>query len=138
LRAQGQATQRELTTCATHEEIGQFFNQTMQLQLPPDALRALEERTEGWVIGLQLAALSLRNPSDLTDLLRGFQGDAYYLVDFLGQEVLNRQSEDVRQFLLRSSILNVLAGPLCEAVTVLDAAPGYGTRMLAQLELESS
>ena len=135
LRAQGQVTEIGADDLRlTHEEIGQFFNQTMRLQLPPDALRALEERTEGWVIGLQLAALSLRNPSDLTDLLRGFQGDAYYLVDFLGQEVLNRQSEDVRQFLLRSSILNVLSGPLCEAVTTLEAAPGYGTRMLAQLE----
>jgi LuxR family maltose regulon positive regulatory protein len=135
LRARGQVTELGADDLRlTHEEIGQFFNQTMRLQLVPEAIRVLEERTEGWVIGLQLAALSLRDPSDLTELLRGFQGDAYYLVDFLGQEVLNRQPEDVRQFLLRSAILNALSGPLCEAVTALDAAPGYGTRMLAQLE----
>jgi LuxR family maltose regulon positive regulatory protein len=135
LRAQGQVTEIGADDLRlTHEEIGQFFNQTMRLQFPPEAIQTLEERTEGWVTGLQLAALSLRNPSDASELLRGFHGDARYLVDFLAHEVLDRQSEDIRQFLLRSSILDVLAGPLCEAVTGLDSVPGYGTRMLDQLE----
>jgi LuxR family maltose regulon positive regulatory protein len=118
----------------THEEVMQFFHQTMQLQLPPETIRALDERTEGWVTGLQLAALSLRNRSDTSGVVRCFQGDAHYLVDFLGQEVLNRQTEEVRQFLLRCSILEVLSGSLCEAVTELDPVPGYGSRMLDQLE----
>jgi LuxR family maltose regulon positive regulatory protein len=118
----------------THEEVMQFFHQTMQLQLPPETIQALEERTEGWVLGLQLAALSLRNWSDESQPLRGFKGDAHYLVDFLAQEILNRQAEEVRQFLLRCSILDVLSGSLCEAVTELDAVTGYGTQMLDQLE----
>jgi LuxR family maltose regulon positive regulatory protein len=135
LRARGQLTEVGADDLRlTHEEIGQFLDQTMRLQLPTEAIQTLEKRTEGWVTGLQLAALSLRNPSDASALLRGFHGDAHYLVDFLAQEVLDRQSEDVRQFLLRSSILDVLAGPLCEAVTGLDSAPGYGTQMLEQLE----
>ncbi len=135
LRARGQVTEVGADDLRlTHEEIGQFFNQTMRLHLPAEAIQTLEERTEGWVTGLQLAALSLRSPSDTSELLRGFHGDTRYLVDFLAHEVLDRQSEDVRQFLLRSSILDVLTGPLCEAVTGLDSAPGYGTRMLDQLE----
>lgn len=135
LRARGQVTElgaHELRL--THEEVNQFFHQTMQLQLPLEAIHTLEERTEGWVIGLQLAALSLHNRSDTSELLRGFRGDAHYMVDFLGQEVLNRQSEEVRQFLLQCSILDILSGPLCEAVLEWDSVPGYGTRMLDQLE----
>ncbi len=135
LRARGQVTEigtDELRL--SHQEVMQFFHQTMRLQLPPETIRALEERTEGWVIGLQLAALSLRSPSDPTAPLRGFHGDAHYLVDFLAQEVLDRQSEEVRQFLLRCSILDVLSGSLCEAVTELDAVTGYGSRMLDQFE----
>lgn len=135
LRARGQVTEVGVDDLRlTHEEIGQFVNQTLRLQLPPEAIQMLEERTEGWIIGLQLAALSLRNPSDLSRLLRGFHGDAHYLVDFLAQEVLHQQPEDIRQFLLRSAILDVLSGPLCEAVLEWDVAPGYGTRMLNQLE----
>ena len=135
LRARGQVTEigaDELRL--THAEIVQFVNQTMRLQLPPETIRTLEERTEGWVTGLQLAALSLRNPSDTSELLRGFKGDAHYLVDFLAQEVLHQQPEDIRQFLLRSSILDVLSGSLCEAVAGLDTVSGYGIRMLDQLE----
>lgn len=135
LRAKGQVTEigaNELRL--THEEVIEFCDQTMRLQLPPEAIRTLEERTEGWVVGLQLAALSLRNRADTSELLRGIQGDTHYLVDFLAQEVLNQQSEEVRRFLLRCSILDVLSGSLCEAVTELDAVTGYGTRMLDQLE----
>jgi LuxR family maltose regulon positive regulatory protein len=135
LRARGQIT--EIGANQLHlspEEIEQFFHQTIQLQLPPETIQALEERTEGWLIGLQLAALSLRSPSDPTAPLRGFHGDASYLVDFLTREVLGGQPEEVRQFLLRCSILDVLSGSLCETLLEWDAAPGYGTRMLDQLE----
>jgi len=135
LRARGQVTDIGADDLRlTHEEIEQFFNQTMRLQIPTKAILTLGERTEGWVIGLQLAALSLRSPSDASELLRGVHGDAHYLVDFLAQEVLDRQSEEVRQFLLRSAILDVLSGPLCEAVLEWESVPGYGTRMLDQLE----
>lgn len=135
LRARGQVTDIGAEDLRlTHEEIGQFFNQTMRLQLPTEVILTLEESTEGWVIGLQLAALSLHSPSEASELLRGVHGDAHYLVDFLAQEVLERQPEEVRQFLLRSAILDVLSGPLCEAVLEWDSALGYGTRMLDQLE----
>jgi LuxR family maltose regulon positive regulatory protein len=118
----------------THDEIAQFFNQTMRLSLEPATLQTLEERTEGWAIGLQLAGLSLHDPSHTTGLFQALHGDAQYLTEFLAQEVLGRQSEEVRQFLLRISILDVLSGPLCEAVIGWDGTPGYGTRMLHRLE----
>ena len=135
MRAKGQVTEIGADDLRlTHEEVRQFFNQTMRLQLPAEAIQTLEERTEGWAIGLQMAALSLRSAGDASELFPGIHGDARYLVEFLAQEVLDRQAEDVRQFLLRSSILDVLTGPLCEAVTGLDSVPGYGTRMLDHLE----
>ena len=135
LRAKGQVS--ELGTDElrlTNEEIGQFFKQTMHYTLPPTTIQALAERTEGWVVALQLAALSLRNQPDPTRLLERFHGDAHYMVDFLAQEVLDRQSDEVRRFLLRSSILDVLSGSLCEAVVEPDAPSGYGTTMLRRLE----
>lgn len=135
LRAKGQVTEIGVDDLRfTYEEIEQFFKQTMRLQLPLEVIQIVEERTEGWIIGLQLAALSLRNTSDQRTLLRDFHGDAHYLVDFLAQEVLHQQPEDIRHFLLRSSILDVFCGPLCEAVVGLDTLSGYGIRMLDQLE----
>jgi LuxR family maltose regulon positive regulatory protein len=134
LRARGQVTEIGTDDLRlTHEEIRQFFDQTMHMQIPPETLRTLEERTEGWAIGLQLAALSLRNPSHPTDFFQAIHGDVPYLAEFLAQEVLDQQSEEVRQFLLCNSILDVLSGPLCETVAGMDSAPGYGSRMLNQL-----
>lgn len=118
----------------TGEEVAQFFQQKIGLQLPPATVTTLEERTEGWVTALQLAAISLRGRSNPLSTLTGFQGDAHYLVDFLSEEVLNRQREEVRSFLLRSSILAVLSGPLCEAVVDPNAPPGSGAAMLDRLE----
>ncbi len=118
----------------TSEEVALFFKQTMGLRLPPETVRALEERTEGWITALQLAAISLRSQSSPLTMLAGFHGDAHYLVDFLAEEVLYRQPEEVRQFLLRCSILDILSGPLCEAVVNPDSQPGYGANMLDRLE----
>ncbi|MGB6059173.1 MAG: hypothetical protein WBF71_13030, partial [Microthrixaceae bacterium] len=78
---------------------------------------ALAERTEGWVAALQMAAISLRGRADASSFIADFAGDDRYIVDYLAEEVLDGQSDDVRQFLLRTSILNRLSGPLCDAVT---------------------
>ena len=135
LRAKGLVTELGTNDLRFNaEEVAQFFNQVVGMELPPETVTALEQRTEGWVAALQLAALSLRNQSNPVTLLNGFHGDAHYLVDFLSEEVLNRQPEDVRQFLLRSSILDILNGPLCEAVVNPAAPPGYGARMLDLLD----
>lgn len=118
----------------TAEEVGLFFEQAMGLQLPPATIQMLEKRTDGWITGLQMAAISLRHQADPTTLLANLQGDAHFLVDFLAEEVLDRQPEELRQFLLRTSILDVLTGSLCEAVALPEAQPGYGTVMLNRLE----
>lgn len=118
----------------TVDEVSLFFNQTMGLQLPPETVRALEQRTEGWITALQMAAISLRSQQDPDALLAGFHGDAHYLVDFLAEEVLDRQPEQIRRFLLRTSILDVLSGPLCEAVVDPAAPAGTGARLLDTLE----
>ncbi|HNT26160.1 MAG TPA: LuxR C-terminal-related transcriptional regulator [Anaerolineales bacterium] len=135
LRTKGQVTELGADALRfTREEIAQFFHSKTGIQLPPETVLALETHSEGWVTALQLAAIALPNQPDPLALLINFQGDAHYLADFLAEEVLNRQPEDVQQFLLRSSILDVLSGVLCEAVINPDAQPGYGSRMLDQLE----
>ncbi|GAP15715.1 ATP-dependent transcriptional regulator [Longilinea arvoryzae] len=115
-------------------EVGLFFEGAMGLQLPPETIRMLEERTDGWITGLQMAAISLRHRADPNTLLANLQGDAHFLVDFLAEEVLDRQPEEIRQFLLRTSILDLLTGSLCEAVAMPEAQPGFGTVMLSRLE----
>jgi LuxR family maltose regulon positive regulatory protein len=118
----------------TSEEIVQYFQQAAGLELPLEMAQALEERTDGWITSLQMAALSLKDQADPATLLAHLQGEANYLSDFLAEEVLDRQPGEIRQFLLRSSILETLSGPLCEAVVKPDAQPGYGAVMLNRLE----
>lgn len=118
----------------TGEEVEQYFQQTFGLQLSPETILALEERTDGWITALQVAAISLNNQVDPAMLLAHLQGTAHYLAGFLREEVLDRQPEEMRQFLLRSSILESLTGPLCEAVVNPDAQPGYGAVTLNRLE----
>src|SRR5256885_2012770 len=89
----------------------------MDLPLTADDVAALERRTEGWIAALQLAALSMQGRDDAAGFIAGFAGDDRYVVDYLVEEVLRRQSEQVRSFLLRTSILDRLSGPLCDAVT---------------------
>jgi LuxR family maltose regulon positive regulatory protein len=118
----------------TGEEVGQYFQQVVGLQLQPETVRALEERTDGWITSLQMAAISLKNQANPTMLLAHLQGKAHYLAGFLAEEVLDQQPEEMRQFLLRSSILETLSGPLCQAVVSPEAQPGYGAVMLIRLE----
>ena len=82
-----------------------------------EALAALAARTEGWAAGLQLAALSLRGQQDVAGFVAAFTGSHRYVLDFLAEEVLDRQDEELRAFLLETSVLDRLSGPLCDAVT---------------------
>ena len=102
----------------------------MGLALTAHDVAALEGRTEGWIAALQLAALSLQGRDDVAGFIAGFAGYDRYIVDYLVQEVLARQPEQVRRFLLQTSILERLSGPLCDAVTGQDG----GKAQLAELE----
>ena len=118
LRARGQLTEvRAAGLRFTPDEAAAFFNDAMGLDLSARDVAALETRTEGWIAGLQLAALSMRGRDDIPGFIQTFAGDDRYIVDYLVEEVLGRQPERVRTFLLQTSILDRLSGPLCNAVT---------------------
>src|SRR5688572_22915952 len=88
----------------------------MDLQLSAESIAALDLRTEGWIAGLQLAALSMQSHEDAAGFIQSFTGSHHFVLDYLLEEVLQRQSESVQTFLLRTSILDRLCGPLCDAV----------------------
>ncbi len=135
LRAKGRVVELGADELSfTGEEVRQYFQQAIGLQLTPETVRALEERTDGWITSLQMAAISLKDQADPERLLAHLQGREHHLAGFLAEEVLDRQPEEIRQFLTRSSILETLSGPLCEAVVNLDAQPGYGAVLLDRLE----
>jgi ATP/maltotriose-dependent transcriptional regulator MalT len=118
LRARGHLTELRATDLRfTASEAAAFLNQAMGLNLSAEDIAALEDRTEGWIAGLQLAALSMQGHQDVAGFIRAFAGDHRYIVDYLVEEVLQRQPEPVRRFLLQTSILDRLHGPLCDAVT---------------------
>ncbi len=118
LRARGELTElRAADLRFTVEETARFLNQVMGLGLSAADIVALETRTEGWIAGLQLAALSMRERSDVAGFIRAFTGSNRFVIDYLAEEVLKRQPEHVRDFLFLTSILDRLTGPLCEAVT---------------------
>jgi LuxR family maltose regulon positive regulatory protein len=114
----------------TPDEAAVYLNETMGLQLTARDVAALEGRTEGWIAALQLAALSMQGRDDVAGFIAGFAGDDRYVVDYLAEEVLQRQPDDVQAFLLRTSILGRLSGPLCDAVT----GQGGGKAMLEALD----
>ncbi|MEO7059531.1 MAG: LuxR C-terminal-related transcriptional regulator [Lapillicoccus sp.] len=101
----------------TSTEATTYLNGLNALALTPDDLAALERRTEGWVAALQLAALSLSGREDRSQFIAGFAGDDRFVVDYLADEVLDGLPADVRRFLLDTSVLDRLTGPLCDAVT---------------------
>ena len=118
LRARGHLTElRAADLRFTPSEAAEFLNQVMGLSLSAEDIAALEDRTEGWIAGLQLAALSMQGHQDVPGFIRAFAGDHRYIVDYLVEEVLQRQPEPVRSFLLQTAILDRLNGPLCDAVT---------------------
>jgi len=104
----------------TPDEATAYLNEIMGLDLTVSDIAALEERTEGWIAALQLAALSIQGRDDIPGFIAGFAGDDRYIVDYLVEEVLQRQPERVRRFLLETSILGRLTSSLCDAVTGQD------------------
>ncbi len=117
LRARGHMTElRAADLRFTPSEAAQFLNQVMGLALSAEDIAALETRTEGWIAGLQLAALSMQGPQDAASFIQSFTGSHHFVLDYLLEEVLHRQPASVQAFLLRTSILDRMCGPLCDAV----------------------
>jgi LuxR family maltose regulon positive regulatory protein len=117
LRARGQALEiRQDDLRFTETETADFLKNVMGLDLSPDDVSALERRTEGWIAGLQLAALSMRGRDDLPSFIQSFTGSSRFILDYLIEEVFERQSPDIKDFLLKTSILERLTGPLCDLV----------------------
>jgi LuxR family maltose regulon positive regulatory protein len=131
LRAHGELVEiRAADLRFTLDEAAAYLNGAMGLALGARDVAALEGRTEGWVAALQLAALSMQGRDDVSGFIAGFAGDDRYIVDYLVEEVLRRQPDDVRQFLAQTAVLDRLCGPLCDAVT----GRHDGQRMLEGLE----
>jgi len=118
LRASGELVEvRAADLRFTLDEAAVYLNDVTGLDLVASDIAALEGRTEGWIAALQLAALSMQGRDDVTGFIAGFAGDDRHIVDYLVEEVLGRQPADVRGFLVQTSILDRLSGPLCHAVT---------------------
>ena len=131
MRARGELAEiRAAELRFTADEAAAYLNEMMGLQLTARDVAALEGRTEGWIAALQLAALSMQGRDDVAGFIAGFAGDDRYVVDYLAEEVLARQPERVQAFLLQTSILGRLSGPLCDAVT----GQGGGKAMLEALD----
>jgi len=131
LRARDQLTEiRAWDLRFTRAETDAFLRDVMGLELSRQDVVTLEQRTEGWVVGLQLAGLSLQRQADPKAFIADFSGSHRHILDYLTGEVLQQQAEDIRSFLLQSAILDRLSGPLCDALT----GRNDSDRLLAQLE----
>src|SRR5206468_1888902 len=128
LRARGHLTElRAADLRFTTAEAAEFLNAAMGLDLAAGEIAALADRTEGWIAGLQLAALSLQGHHTPASFIASFTGGHHFVLDYLVEEVLHRQPASVQAFLLRTSILDRLCGPLCDAVLRDPAAAGQAT-----------
>ncbi|MGQ0573800.1 MAG: LuxR C-terminal-related transcriptional regulator [Pseudonocardia sp.] len=131
LRARGELVEiRAADLRFTVEEAAAYLTGVAGLDLAAADVAVLESRTEGWIAALQLAALSMQGRADRAGFVAGFAGDDRYVVDYLAEEVLARQPDDVREFLLATAVLDRLTGDLCDAVT----ERADGVRMLESLE----
>ncbi|MBN1993045.1 MAG: helix-turn-helix transcriptional regulator [Anaerolineae bacterium] len=139
LRARGQVIEiRAAELGFTEPETAQFLNKVMGLGLDTGAVAVLKKRTEGWIAGLQMAALalqgarSMRDREDVTGFIKGFSGTNRYILDYLLEEVLAGQPQEIRHFLLHTSILERLTAPLCDAV--LADEEGFKSQSVSILE----
>lgn len=139
LRARDQLTElRAADLRFTSSEAAEFLNRVMGLNLSAQEIAALESRTEGWIVGLQLAALAMASAGskpgaqDRASFIQSFTGSHRFVLDYLLDQVLLQQTEQLQTFLLHTSILDRLCGPLCDAV--LDSPAGSGTEILSFLE----
>ncbi len=132
LRARGQMTEiRSADLRFTQPESTQFLNTIMGLQLDDKAVSLLEARTEGWIAGLQMAALSMQNRPDTAAFIENFSGTNRYILDYLLEEVLANQPPHIQEFLLRTSILKRISAPLCDALL---RESGQAAEILGYLE----
>ena len=128
LRARDQLTGLRATDLRfTNAEAAEFLNQVMGLSLSMEDIAALEARTEGWVAGLQLAAISMQGREDATSFIKSFTSSHHFVLDYLVEEVLHQQPEGIQNFLLCTSILERMCGPLCDAILLDSSALGQKT-----------
>jgi LuxR family maltose regulon positive regulatory protein len=121
LRGRGQLTELRLTDLRfTFDEAAEFLRRVMGLELSADDVAALASRTEGWIAGLQMAAVSMQGQEDVANFIRAFTGSDRYILDYLVEEVLLRQPDTIQNFLLQTAILDRLTGSLCDAITEQD------------------
>jgi LuxR family maltose regulon positive regulatory protein len=132
LRARGELIELRANDLRfTETEAAQFLKQSMNLTLSSEQIAALEKRTEGWIAGLQMAALSLQNRDDVTHFIDGFTGSHRFIMDYLLEEVLNQQPPEVKAFLMETAVLDHLCADLCDAVR---QSPPPSQQILEQLE----
>src|SRR6266516_3353950 len=128
LRARGHLTELRATDLRfTPSEAAAFLNQGMGLNLSAEDIARLSTRTEGWIAGLQLAAISMQGQQDATSFITSFTGSHHFVLDYLVEEVLQQQPESIQTFLLRTSLLDRLCGSLCDAVLLDATASGQAT-----------
>ena len=133
LRARNQLTELRVKDLRfTESEAAGFLNQAMGLRLSPEDVSALETRTEGWIAGLQLAALSMQGLQDTAGFIRSFTGSHHFVLDYLIEEVLHKQPESIQTFLLQTSILERMCGQLCDAILLNSSI--VGQEILEHLE----
>lgn len=133
LRARGKLNELRVSDLRfTPSEASEFLNHHMNLQLSAEDVQLLEARTEGWIAGLQLAALSMQGQTDRKAFVRSFAGSHRFVLDYLMEEVLSQQPPELQTFLLCTSLLGRMCGPLCAAVLGMD--PTTGQAMLERLE----
>ncbi len=112
----------------TLDEATTYMNDVMQLDLAKEDIAALENRTEGWIAGLQMTALSIQGSGDVSGLVRALSGKHRFILDYLMEEVLGQQSAEVQDFMVKTSILNQLSAPICDAVMGWSNAAGGTSR----------
>ena len=134
LRAQGHLTEIRADELRFTLAEAEAYLRGLDLALPARDVQTLSARTEGWIVGLQLVALSLREQAHPSEFIRDFAGDNRYVLDYLLDEVFTRQSEEVKDFLLKTSLLERLCAPLCDALVYPGEAAGRGQAMLEYLE----
>lgn len=128
LRARGQLTElRSRDLRFTPDETAEFLNQVMDLHLSIEDVVALDRRTEGWITGLQLAAISIKGQEDTANFIQSFTGSHHYVLDYLVEEVLQQQPAQVQRFLIGTSCLDRLCGSLCDAVLLDTTLTGQDT-----------
>jgi len=131
MRARGELAELRVPDLQfSDEEASELLNGSMGLELAADDVERLAERTEGWAAGLYLAGLSLRGRQDPSAFIASFHGDNRHVADYLATEVLARQPDTIRTFLLRTSVLERLSGPLCDAVLQTEGS----AQVLGELE----